>query len=33
MSFVREFLNRQKRVMIEDAYEVMDGLQGNKVRK
>jgi hypothetical protein len=33
MSFVREFLYRQKRVMIEDAYEVMDGLQGNEVRK
>ncbi len=33
MSFAREFLNRQKRVMIENAYEMMDGLQGNKVRK
>lgn len=32
-SFAREFLNRQKRVMIKDAYEMMDGLQGNKVRK
>jgi hypothetical protein len=33
MSFAREFLNRQKRVMIENAYEMMDELQGNKVRK